>query len=412
MENSKGGLETVSNLSVANMVSFESKVYIAKVVTKTLMYLGLFSIFTMYFMKDQFQAFVGGRTTMTIRTGKSGTFDFPLMTLCFHEGTKVTVRQKYNLSEPWSYQYNDQLNITMPEMLHKQSFILDRDFQLVLMRQKYYGPHFHQELLHEGKNFIKEDKNDNKTMILVTPTRTDYFGICYRIQLMKNVTFVPFRITLQILLNSTLDENKPKSLNLYLTSNNAYKNIANDFWPQYYPSKTKIMFDGRVHNIIISTKEHIFYHGKSSADEMGKCATSLIEKFCTNPCSVIDTITSPPCKTASEFLECTDKAFSENVKEYIDCFYTKYALTFNPQVNVHTDGKSKIDPNIAELSVAMRTMKKDTKEEIHLLTTPDLIGSIGGSLGMFFGFSIAPNLGILFEKLIFWICSKFQSRCD
>ena len=150
--------------------------------------------------------------------------------------------------------------------------------------------------------------------------------------------------------------------------------------------------------IIISTTEHIYQFGKSNAEEMGRCATSIIKQFCKEPCGVIDTYLLPPCQTAEEY-KCTDKAFADNITDYIDCFYIKKGLTFNPEVNVHTDGTASLDSKNAMISVALRTLKKETKEEIHLLTTPDLIGSIGGSLGMFFGFSIAPNLEIAIERL-------------
>ena len=43
---------------------------------------------------------------------------------------------------------------------------------------------------------------------------------------------------------------------------------------------------------------------------------------------------------------------------------------------------------------------KQIMEEIDVITLAGLIGSIGGSLGMFFGFSFTSYLSILIEKLI------------
>ena len=51
------------------------------------------------------------------------------------------------------------------------------------------------------------------------------------------------------------------------------------------------------------------------------------------------------------------------------------------------------------ISFLMKTMMKEEKEEVKILTTPDLIGSIGGSLGMFFGFALVPNVNYIIDKI-------------
>ena len=45
-------------------------------------------------------------------------------------------------------------------------------------------------------------------------------------------------------------------------------------------------------------------------------------------------------------------------------------------------------------------MEKKVKEEVKLLTTEDFIGSVGGSLGMFFGFSIYATVLACIEKTL------------
>ena len=43
---------------------------------------------------------------------------------------------------------------------------------------------------------------------------------------------------------------------------------------------------------------------------------------------------------------------------------------------------------------------KEVKEEIFVITTQGMIGSVGGSLGMFFGFSFSAFVLYLIEKII------------
>ena len=44
-------------------------------------------------------------------------------------------------------------------------------------------------------------------------------------------------------------------------------------------------------------------------------------------------------------------------------------------------------------------MEEEVEEEVPLLTTEDFIGSIGGSLGMFFGFSLSASLFFCINKI-------------
>ena len=50
--------------------------------------------------------------------------------------------------------------------------------------------------------------------------------------------------------------------------------------------------------------------------------------------------------------------------------------------------------------VEMWSMLKQIKEEIEVISFASLIGSVGGSLGMFFGFSIASYILYLVDRFI------------
>ena len=48
----------------------------------------------------------------------------------------------------------------------------------------------------------------------------------------------------------------------------------------------------------------------------------------------------------------------------------------------------------------MWSMTTEVKEEVEVITTADLIGSVGGSCGMFFGFSISAYVLFIMEKIL------------
>ena len=55
---------------------------------------------------------------------------------------------------------------------------------------------------------------------------------------------------------------------------------------------------------------------------------------------------------------------------------------------------------IVALSRKFCEEKIEIKEEVEVITTADLIGSVGGSCGMFFGFFISAYVLFIMEKIL------------
>ena len=89
-----------------------------------------------------------------------------------------------------------------------------------------------------------------------------------------------------------------------------------------------------------------------------------------------------------------------NYPEFTDCFKTKLASTYDLVERIESPLHKQINKTSTTVYVALWTMEKEVQEEVKLLTTEDLIGSVGGSLGMFFGFSIYATLFYCIEKAL------------
>ena len=157
--------------------------------------------------------------------------------------------------------------------------------------------------------------------------------------------------------------------------------------------------------IKISTTEHNFKGGRTNdPHEISKCAINALQKTGAPICTVVDTFKARQCNTTKEYKKYI-KAREANEDEFRDCFDTKSGLTFNPRLStfdtLDDDSFNGIENRSKSviLSVVMKTMMKEEKEEVLILSTPDLIGSIGGSLGMFFGFALAPNVNYIIDKI-------------
>ena len=72
-------------------------------------------------------------------------------------------------------------------------------------------------------------------------------------------------------------------------------------------------------------------------------------------------------------------------------------MTFNGELHKIEIFEEK---DIARFTIHIQTMTKDIREEVDVITTSGLIGSIGGSLGMFFGFSFSGYALYLLDKCV------------
>ena len=88
-----------------------------------------------------------------------------------------------------------------------------------------------------------------------------------------------------------------------------------------------------------------------------------------------------------------------DIDVWAKCHIKKRAMTYNAVVNnIDTyDESNEFGPLVY---VEMWSMLKEIKEEIDVISFASLIGSVGGSLGMFFGFSIASYILCLVDRLV------------
>ena len=130
----------------------------------------------------------------------------------------------------------------------------------------------------------------------------------------------------------------------------------------------------------------------------GVCMEKLVKSSnCTNKCHILSYANSLPfCKSAKD-LQCIWDNL--NMSTYADCFRTKLAVTYNVQQRIDTPLHKDINRSTTTVYVSLLSMEKEIQEEVPLLTTQDFIGSIGGSLGMFFGFSFSATFFFCIDKL-------------
>ena len=165
-------------------------------------------------------------------------------------------------------------------------------------------------------------------------------------------------------------------------------------------SKVEIDFKNLRYTFRDSVKVTELYF-KEGVDDSDQCWTDGINSgSCPTKCKYFNFAGNssklPICKTLEEVKCIYDQAY--NLDLFSKCNRKKKILTFHGDLlrqKRYQDVQDEI-----HLMIGIWQMNKEIKEEIFIITTQDMIGSVGGSLGMFFGFSFSAFVLYLIEKII------------
>ena len=349
-------------------------------------------------MKDQMNDFILKRTTMSGRFGEADQIEFPTMTICAQEGMKISKLQKYGLQENKHLlenrffnkdnpNYIGQPNQSLIETFDELSYILNKDFVLELSHQSYYSG---QVNLTSGLNSIPPKQGEIPDNYTVEPLKTFFFGTCYKVQPINSGNWFNIHsvyITIRLLSDKMNPIDKPKDFRIYLTSNQTWHGVIRNTWRRYNPTLKEINM-GRQYILSIKMVEKLY---KDGTEDSTSCFTDLLKS--TANCSVMCDLQSyndlSPCNT-SEQQECMYQNW--NWKHH--CLKHKNIALFNP---TYREGRH-ISSNQSKVKLFFDTWETEKMEEIDVISLPNLIGSIGGSLGMFFGFSITGYALVFFER--------------
>ena len=351
----------------------------------------LFVLFILVYFQDQITAFLKNRSTISSRYEKSEYQEFPTLTICFDSARKLSVSQKYGFEKVGDLFYKQVDNQTLLQVFDETSFVLGRDFQVSYLNG---------ESMKMGKFNVQEYAGDQDFTFESEPIRTYYYGTCTKIEPKFEVKKAPLRFEMTISLNSKLlIEDVPKRLTLYFTSNKTWIGITDSIWPQFKPLTVNIDFQREHTFIYVKKVDKYFQFGQT---DNSKCFEDLFSTYpCPVKCTLLDYCKGiyPLCQTVDE-LQCMWNHSFANISKHTDCFKTKLASTYDLVERIESPLHKQINKTSTTVYVGLWTMDKEVQEEVKLLTPEDFIGSVGGSLGMFFGFSIYASLLYCIEKAL------------
>ena len=116
---------------------------------------------------------------------------------------------------------------------------------------------------------------------------------------------------------------------------------------------------------------------------------------CPSKCALVSNAGLPICQSIEDIACIYEHAKKLNL--WSKCNMKNRALTYNGDV---TKWDKYQKDNVTYLNIDISNSTIEIHEEVDVITMEELIGSLGGSLGMFFGFSFFAYILFLVDKCI------------
>ena len=361
-------------------------VKVIKILATLCLYLALFAFFCYFYLIEQMTDYFKRNMIVTSRIEEVDVLEPPTFTICIDPPFKTSVAAKYDYADQADIFRKDVPKTSFADRFTNLSYILNQDYDIHLT--------LHESIHNEGKVRLVDGTNMIRgKKYQVQPIMTWAHGICSKVQPEFQVTKVPFHTHLFLEPKGSLqDMDQPRKFIIYLTSNNTWQGIVNHIWPQYNPSILTINPKSSYYMIAKKT-EYLFDEGVESSED---CWMKYIESFkCKNKCRYATFVDLPLCNTSEE-VQCMMEEGAKYIV-YTICNKKRKGFTFTEELE---EMKRYKDLNWTEIDVELWSMSKMVKEEVDVITLPELIGSVGGSMGMFFGFTIAPFIWYWMNKCI------------
>ena len=351
----------------------------------------------MLYLINETNEYLKGSTTFASRTGKVHEFNLPMLVICFEPNYKTSIYG--NRTADFAYLFEKENLIKEEEKvadtLKSASYKLNEDVQIEFgMRDGNDGNTTLKYVLEEGQS-----KMDN-FHIDVFKTYTLIYGSCYLIESTEKVSpWVIFELSIKDL-NSENGDNL-SNVNIFIASRETWYGIIALSWPYFELEKHSFSFNtSEMYWMDMQVKDITYQNGHKSVED---CIENLMA-------------TNDDCKECSPFfftfknkkaLSCQSIEdnkcwyywvfFGENFNEYKKCMKPMKTTLFNAKSKPFAKAKDQRD--IVELDFTFSSDQIKIEEETLMIGTSSYIGSVGGSLGLFLGFSFFTYLSCCIDKL-------------
>lgn len=363
----------------------------SKLIAKTLLFVILLSIFYIFYLNSQVKEFLKGSTTFTSRYEETEKMQVPNLLLCMKPGMKRSAIQRFGYLQDETYIFHDTSlsyqtqNLTIWEAYEELSYKYESDFIIEPNQLTYY---------------VEAEKI---SIISVKSIATFSHGMCFLVEIDQKVVsaMYSFRITFN---DSLSNIDIPDNVTIYPVSKETWYGLVTDEWP--YKNNLKIQpveigFDPHelVEIGIAATEVHFRQYNQQSYE------ACIANSFYHSPCFPIifnfaeEIINMPSCKSYNDTWNVLKVIYQKEKKSFLKCLKPKNAKLYEPSVYPSKRPEAVSNRSIEFVLYGSSNMRT-IEEEVLVISATMFIGSIGGSLGLFFGFSFLACCSDLIDRFI------------
>ena len=353
-----------------------------KKLLKFVLYLVFLALFIKFYFVGEYESFAKGSTTVSKSTQKTEHLDAPLISLCMSPPFKSSEAKKNGVSIPVGFR---QIRRT-PNVTSYWNLYQDLSYQ-------------------NGQDFeIKLQVNDNKSDFGIRKFATYRHGLCHLIQHENQLHVENGKLHISITFSKSLqEEDLPAKVKFQLHSKRGWHGMITDDWPEEKPQTTELLIKRGQMAFYQSMIAQINYLYRDGVEDFEQCfLRHILENVdCRIKCfPLIFNIFSPalkPCQTKDKLL-CMYKKLAIVRGPRNQCLRLKNLTMFQGDTYFRfatNSNKTSIKINFYSAGDSIKVA-----EEILVVSTGSFIGSIGGSLGLFLGFSFFSYLATLIDKLL------------
>ena len=360
-----------------------------KDIVKSGIYLLFLALFVRFYFIEAFKNYVKGGTTFSSVTESAEFLPAPHITLCFSPHFKPSVLKEYGFDWPMSFFSFIKLDHGVSskwELYQNLSFDHGTDFKITSIRTKLSGS---DEKIHEKFSIHK--------------VATYRHGLCYGVSHNINLSTESGKLFFSIEFSLTLPEiDIPNNVQIFLTSSSGWIGLVIDDWPLGKPALLEIPVKKAVNNNWLAKVSQIDYLFMEGVEDSEKCFYEMMmqKSECEVKCSPIlyNFLTTLPICNTSDEVHCNFYKYANRRKIRYTCLKQKTSVYYDS--NLLLNSQKSIQKTKIELSLYFDKSTKEVREEILVVHIEDFIGSVGGSLGLFLGFSFFTYLSALIDKVM------------
>mgnify|MGYP001302521748 CR=1 FL=1 len=368
-----------------------------KSLVNIILFIALFISFLVLYFINETNDYLKASTTFASRTEQVDKFSLPVLVVCIEPSYKPSIygNGSADLSIILEKEKSIKKEQKLSDFLKSASYKLNEDIQIELIMYDDNNNIAVKHNLEDGQKVMDNFQID------VYQTQTLKYGFCYLIESGEIVSpEVSFDVIVKDL-NSN-NSNKLSKMNLFVASPETWYGIISLSWPYFELEMHSFSFDipNTYYWMDMSVTSISYQKGHESVencienwkitnDECKKCSP-LFFSF-QNKMPSCQSYEDNRCWYHWSFIEKTYSEYKKCLKPMKSTLYETKSVPFEKASN---------QSNVVELRFGYLSDEINIKEETLMMETSSYIGSVGGSLGLFLGFSFFTYLSCFIDKLL------------